>query len=216
MVAAAGPGRAAVAWEISQSPTNQLQQEQWASLPAELLVASGGSRGFAAPVTLATAPESELSGPWGLYFDSAGNATVAWAQCASQRCEVRVATVRRSREVVPPGAFGVQWRPAQFDFDLATRGPVLAGDRRGDLVLAWSDQNGVYAAIRKAGQTHFGRATQLSPRVTPEALNRDSISRPLAAFGPNGGAIVTWCQDRWWGPTKNEWGPTEMAAVYQP
>jgi hypothetical protein len=207
LVAAAGRGRAAVAWEISQQPTHQLGPP--ASLSAELLVAVGGAKGFATPVALATAPAPDLSGPWGLYLDSAGNVTVSWAQCVSQRCGVQVVTVRRTGKLVPSAAFSVTRHPGvpyQSGLGPADSGPVLAGDRRGDLIVAWSDQNGVYAAVRKAGHAHFGRATQLSPRVTPPS-GYDATSTPLAAFGPNGVAIVTWCQEG------N--APTEMAAVYR-
>jgi hypothetical protein len=208
LIAAAGRGRAAVAWVISQEPTYRLEPP--GSLPAELLLAVGGASGFAAPVTLASEPKSELiSGPWGLYIDPAGNVTVSWAQCVAQRCGVRVATLRRNRKLVLSAVFDLSLHPGvlyQWGFGPADSGPALAGDRRGNLVVAWSDQNGVYAAIRKAGQGHFGRATQLSARVTPQS-GFDATSTPLAAFGPDGEAIVTWCQ--------NGNAPTEMAAVYR-
>jgi hypothetical protein len=211
--AAADRTRRAVALEVDQVlPSEPIPP---ISQAAELEVSVGNAHGFASPVTLAAGPEPLLDGPAGLYIDPAGRVTVAWTECADlEHCSVQVATRNRDGMFTQSGAFGLAPPPLPggslgfmpLTFWIA---PVLAGDRRGDLVLAWRDQLGLYAAIRTAGRSRFGRAVRISPRIPPPGPGLQRTGPPFAAFGPKGKAIVTWSQFSVGG------GGAEMAAVYQ-
>jgi hypothetical protein len=209
-VAAEGTRRA-VAFEIDQvlpsGPASPISQG------AELEVSVGDANGFAPPVTLAAGPEPLLDGPAGLYIDPAGQVTVAWTECADpEHCSVQVATRGRDGVFTQSGAFGLAPPPlpgGSLGFFPVTSdiAPVLAGDSRGDLVLAWRDQLGLYASIRIAGSVRFGRAVRISPKIPPPEPGYQATGPPFAAFGPKGKAIVTW--------SRFSAGGAEMAAVYQ-
>ncbi len=82
------------------------------------------------------------------------------------------------------GAFGASRRVARLS---RVNSPVLAGNARGDLALAWFEERGtsndrVYVALRRAGGV-FGR---------PILLDTGRIRSVSTAVGPNGDVLVDW------------------------
>ena len=188
LIAAWGRGRADLAW-VLETPTNQSDPGSARVWIQHLQVAFRGRHGLGHPRTLAVvrhAPVTEDLAADAILVDRTGAPTLAWTDCTGITCSVKVAVSRRAGIV---GKVQILDRDAAFWHGLS-----IAGDRRGNEVAAWWSSRGLKAAIRRAGETAFGRPRLLLRQVAPIDGGL-STPPPYAAFGPRGEAIVAWITD---------------------
>lgn len=147
-----------------------------------LQVFLGGPSGFGRPHELARAAPGTGGVPWeDLTVAADGSVVVGWQQCGSRHCMIRVALGASSGRFGAPQTFTSA--PTQGGSDFS----AMAGDARGDVVIAWQDEHDdIIAAVRRAGAGRFGSPRRLSSRPIPYGHG------PAVAFGPRGEAITTW------------------------
>jgi hypothetical protein len=104
-----------------------------------------------------------------------GNPVVAWEDCSQRPFRLRVAFGNAQGRFTRPQTLGT-----------ASPFPTMAGDARGDLIIAWNHRGSVLAATCHAKARTCGPATVLSTTA--------ASSGPVVAFGPRGEAIVAWSQ----------------------
>jgi hypothetical protein len=188
LIAAWGRDRADLAW-VLETPTNQSDPGSALVWIQHLQVAFRGRHGLGHPRTLAVvrhAPVVEDLTADAILVDRIGAPTIAWTDCTGITCSVKVAVSRRAGTV---GKVQLLDRDASLQHGLS-----LAGDGRGNEVAAWWSSRGLKAAIRRAGETAFGRPRLLLRQVAPIDGGL-STPPPYAAFGPRGEAIVAWITD---------------------
>jgi hypothetical protein len=188
LIAAWGRDRADLAWVLG-TPTNQSDPGSALVWIQHLQVAFRGRHGLGHPRTLAVvrhAPVTEDLTADAILVDRTGAPTIAWTDCTGITCSVKVAISRRAGTI---GKAQILDRDATFWHGLS-----IAGDRRGNEVAAWWSSRGLKAAIRRAGETAFGRPRLLLRQVAPIDGGL-STPPPYAAFGPRGEAIVAWITD---------------------
>lgn len=105
-----------------------------------------------------------------------GETDLFWRDCLRTGCSVMSASS-------PPGGVFSVGHPISRGEAPATS-PSVAGDGRGDIIVAWSNAKGVWATVKAAGNQRFGPAHRVFEDTGPNA-------GPLASFGPDGEAIVT-------------------------
>lgn len=116
-----------------------------------------------------------------VYLDAAGNATVTWVR-ADSALNNRVQTRRRS-------ANGT-WSAVKT-LSAAGQGAndaVLAGDPKGDVIVAWDRYDGsdtLAQAVRRPAGGSWSAVKTVSPAGR-------SVTEPNVAMGPGGGAAVVW------------------------
>jgi hypothetical protein len=152
-VAVRDDGSAVVAWRASQVSSEE--SNRWAPIRAAVLDPRGR---LSAPQTLSRADGDAPR----IAVNRQGEAIVLWEQRSRNGVRLAAAIGRVGQQFGAP----VELSPPSEEQDV--NGSLVA-DRRGDVVLVYDHDGGVFARVRRPGAT-FAAATRLNPRATDGTL----------------------------------------------